>query len=304
MHPFRFGVNRTGAASLKEWQEYARTAEDLGYTNLIMQDHVDQQFAPFPALVAAAGVTSRIHLTTIVLDNDFRHPAVVAKEAATVDLLTEGRLELGLGAGWLQADYDKLGLSFDAAGERMSRFMDAVSVVKAFFQDEPTFSVDSLHYRIRNLEAWPRPVQKPHPPLLIGGRQKRMLSFAAREADVVSVSMLDPRTPGGPQPPSFAEKIEWVRRAAGDRFDAIEVHANSPGLRVTDDQRGAIEAAAERLKVAPEHVLDSPANLIGSVDAVVEQMQRWRESCSLNYFVVPYARMLELAPVIARLSRS
>ncbi len=304
MHPFRFGVNRTGAASLKEWQEYARTAEDLGYTNLIMQDHVDQQFAPFPALVAAAAVTSRIHLTTIVLDNDFRHPAVVAKEAATVDLLTDGRLELGLGAGWLQADYDKLGLSFDAPGERMSRFMDAVSVVKAFFTDEPTFSFESRHYQIRNLEAWPRPVQRPHPPLLIGGRQKRMLSFAAREADVVSVSMLDPRTPGAPRPPTFAEKIEWVRQAAGARFDAIEIHANSGGLRVTDDQKGEIEAAAQRLKLEPEHVLDSPANLIGSVDAVVEQMQRWRETCSLNYFVVPATRMLELAPVIARLSGS
>ena len=301
MHPFRFGVNRTGASSLKEWQDYARQLEDLGYSNLIMQDHVGQQFAPMPALVAAASVTSSLRLTTMVLDNDFRHPAIVAKEAATVDLLTEGRLELGLGAGWMQADYDQLGLTFDSPGARMRRFRDAVAIVKAFFEAETAVNFQSDNYRITNLDAWPRPVQKPHPPLLIGGRQKRMLAFAAREANIVSISMLDPRGPDLPAPPTYAEKVGWVRDAAGERFDKIELHANSGGLQVTDDQAGAVTATAERLKISPEAVLNSPANLIGSVDAIVEQIQRWRETCGVSYFVVPGPKMLEMAPVVARL---
>lgn len=301
-HPFRFGVNNTGEPSLKAWQEYARKAEDLGYANLIMQDHFGPQLAPFPALVAAASATTRIRLTTMVLDNDFRHPAVVAKEAATVDLLTDGRLEFGLGAGWMQADYDKIGQHFDPPGVRMARFMEAVSIVKAFFNEGKTVTFHGAYYHVEDLDAWPRPVQQPHPPLLIGGRQKRMLSFAAREADVVSISMLDRRAPDLPPPPTFGEKVSWVRKAAGPRFETLEIHANSGGLQVTDDQKGAVAQAAERLRIEPAEVLASPANLIGSVDAIVHQLQTWRETCALNYVVVPGAKMLDMAPIVARLA--
>ena len=302
MHPFRFGVNRTGASSLKEWQNYARELEDLGYSSLIMQDHVDRQFAPIPALMAAAAVTTRLRLTTLVLDNDFRHPGVLAKEAATLDLLSDGRLELGLGAGWLQSDYDKLGLSFDAPAARMRRFREAVAIVKGFFEAETAVSYRGEHYNVTELDAWPRPVQRPHPPLMIGGRQKGMLAFAAREADIVSISMLDPRGPGLPPPPTYAEKVAWVREASGERFPAIELHANSGGLQVTDDQAGAVAAVAERLKISPEAVLNTPANLIGSVDAIVEQVQRWRDTCGVSYFVVPGTKMLDMAPIVARLA--
>ena len=302
MHPFRFGVNKTGAASLKEWQDYARQLEDLGYSNLIMQDHVGQQFAPIPALMAAASVTSRLRLTTMVLDNDFRHPGIVAKEAATLDLLSDGRLELGLGAGWLQSDYDKLGLTFDSPGARMRRFREAVAIVKGFFEEETAVSYKGDHYSVTGLDAWPRPVQKPHPPLLIGGRQKRMLAFAAREADIVSISMLDPRGPNLPAPPAYAEKVAWVREAAAERFPSIELHANVGGLQVTDNQAAAIAAVADRLQVRPESVLNTPANLIGSVDAIVEQIQRWRETCSVSYFVVQGPKLLEMAPIVARLA--
>ena len=301
-HAFRFGVNNTGETSLRAWQEYARKAEDIGYSTLIMQDHFGKQLAPLPALAAAAAVTSRIRLTTMVLDNDFRHPAVVAKEAATVDLLSDGRLEFGLGAGWLEADYDKIGQTFDAPGERMARFMEAICIIKAFFTEEKAVSFKGKHYQIEDLDAWPRPVQQPHPPILIGGRQKRMLSFAAREADIVSISMLDRRGPAEPKPPAFAEKVAWVRKAAGSRFAQLEIHTNSGGLRVTDDQKGAIAQAAERMKVPPQEVLETPANLIGSVDAIVEQIEAWRETCNLSYFVVPGAKMLEMAPIVARLA--
>jgi len=300
--PFRFGVNNTGVASLKEWQDYARKAEDLGFSTLIMQDHFGGQLSPFGALTAAAAVTSRIRLGTLVLDNDFRNPAFVAQEAATVDLLSDGRLELGLGAGWLQADYDKLGLTFDAPAVRMSRFREAVAIVKAFFTADKAVTFHGEHYHLTDLDASPRAVQRPHPPLLIGGRQKRMLAFAAHEANIVSISMLDRRGPDLPKPPTFSEKVAWVRQAAGPRFGDIEIHANSGGLRVTDDQRGAIAEVAERLKIAPDEVLQTPANLIGSVDAIVEQLQAWRETSALSYVVVPYRSMMDAAPVVARLA--
>lgn len=300
--PFRFGVNNTGEASLKDWQEFARKAEDLGFSTLIMQDHIGGQLAPFAALTAAAAVTSRIRLGTLVLDNDFRHPAFVAQEAATVDLLSDGRLELGLGAGWLQADYDRLGLTFDAPVVRMARFREAVALVKGYFTAEESLTFTGKHYRISDLDATPRPVQTPHPPLLIGGRQRAMLRFAAREADIVSISMLDPRGPDLPRPPTFAEKVAWVREAAGERFDRIEVHANSGGLRITDDQAGAVRAVAERLKVAPDDVLQSPANLIGSVDAIIDQLQTWRANCDLSYIVFPSRLIVEAAPIVAHLA--
>ncbi len=299
--PFRFGVNNTGEASLAAWQAYARKAEDLGFSTLIMQDHFGGQLAPFAALAAAAAVTTRIRLGTIVLDNDFRHPAFVAQEAATVDVLSNGRMELGLGAGWLQADYDKLGKTFDAPAVRMARFREAVAIVKAYFSEEKAVTFHGNHYTVTDLDTTPKAVQQPRPPLFIGGRQKGMLSFAAREADIVSLSMLDRRGPDLPKPPTFAEKVGWVRDAAGARFEDIEIHVNSGGLRVTDDQAGAVAEVAERLKIAPEEVLQSPANLIGSVDAIVAQLEAWRETCGLTYVVVPVRSMLDMAPIVARL---
>src|SRR5579864_7083747 len=178
MHPFRFGVNCV-TTSLREWQAAARKAEALGYDTLIAQDHFGNQLAPLLALVAAAAVTSRIRLATIVLDNDFRHPAVLAKEAATVDVLSEGRLELGLGAGWLQSDYAKTGLAFDSAAQRIARLGEAVQICKRFFCHEQALTFRGQHYQIDGLETLPRPIQKPRPPIMLGGRQQRMLSLAA-----------------------------------------------------------------------------------------------------------------------------
>src|SRR5437867_2749598 len=188
--PFRFGINHV-TLDRAEWLDTARKAEALGYDTLIAQDHFGQQLAPLPALVAAAAVTTRLRLATIVLDNDFRHPAALAKEAATVDVLSNGRLELGLGAGWLQADYAKTGLPFNSAPQRLARLQETVQICKAFFGtegDSVTFA--GKYYRVDNLDAVPRAVQQPRPPLMIGGGQQRMLSFAAREADIVSISLL------------------------------------------------------------------------------------------------------------------
>jgi probable F420-dependent oxidoreductase len=295
---FRFGVRHTGS-TLEDWQCVARKAEDLGFSALVVQDHVDRQFAPLPALVAAASVTSTLRLGTVVLNNALRHPAILAKEAATVDVLSNGRLELGLGAGWLLADYQQTGLSFDTSGERLARLAETVQICKAFFTEE-SVTFHGKYYHIEGLDAFPETIQKPYPPIMIGGRQWRLLSLAARQADIVSISMLDPRGPGLPTPPTYAEKVRWVQAAAGARYRDIELHVNASYVEVTDDRQAALEQLAARLQVALQDVLQSPTVLVGSVDAIVEQLQAWREQCDVSYFIVSSRLMDALAPVIAR----
>jgi probable F420-dependent oxidoreductase len=304
MPGFRFGVNHV-TTSAQEWRDVARKAEGLGFDTLIAQDHFGKQLAPLPALVAAAAVTSRLRLATIVLDNDFRHPAAVAKEAATVDVLSNGRFELGLGAGWLQSDYARTGLPFDAPGVRLERLAEAIAICKAFFAEPETMSFRGQHYCVENLETSPRPVQQPRPPVMIGGRQRRMLSLAGREADIVSISLLDRRGAGLAEPPTFAQKVDWVRQAAGERFSEIEIHVNASLVEVGDDHPdAAVEQVAARTGQTPEQVRESPATLIGSVDAIVDQLHARREQFGVSYYVVQGRVMDAFAPVIDRLNRS
>lgn len=298
---FRFGVNNV-TTSLHEWQEVARKAEALGYTTFIAQDHFANQLAPLPALVAAGAVTTTLRLATIVLDNDFRHPAAVAKEAATVDVLTEGRLEFGLGAGWLKADYDKTGLPYDPPAVRIDRLEESVAICKLLFSGEEAVSFVGTHYRITELDPLPRPVQKPRPPLMLGGRQRRMLQLAAREADIVGISLLDPRGPGIPDPPSFATKVNWVREAAGERWGSIDVHVNASVVAVDGDGQGAIEQAAARTGQTLTQIWQSPGTLVGSVDDVAEHIRERRERYGVNYYVVQGRVMEQFAPVVRRLT--
>jgi probable F420-dependent oxidoreductase len=299
--PFRFGVNSV-TTSRAEWEDTARKAEALGYDTLIAQDHFSNQLAPIPSLVAAADVTSRLRLATLVLDNDFRHPALLAKEAATVDVLTEGRFELGLGAGWLPADYIKTGLSFDPPAVRVARLSEAVQICKALLSSSEPVTFHGEHYRIDELEPSPRPVQRPRPPLMLGGRQRRMLGLAAREADIVGLSLLDPRAPTLPPPPSFAQKVAWVRAAAGDRFEDLELHVNVSLVQVTDHPSEAeVSRVAMRTGQTPDQVLASPGSLVGSVDTIVETLLARRAEFGVTYYVVQGRVMDSFAPVIARL---
>jgi probable F420-dependent oxidoreductase len=304
--PFRFGINSV-TTSLWEWQEIARKAEAVGFNTLIAQDHFGKQFAPLPALVAAGAVTVRLRLATLVLDNDFRHPAALAKEAATVDVLTSGRLELGLGAGWLQADYDKTGLPFDPPAERFERLRETVQICKMFFAEdaEEAVSFAGKHYRVTQLDASPRPTQKPRPPIMIGGRQRRMLSLAAREADIVGISLLDRRVAGQPEPPTFAQKVEWVRQAAGARFGDLELHINASIVDVSDNPPDEyIERMSARTGQSPAQVLESPGTLVGSVESIVEQLYARREQYGISYYVVHARFMDAFTPVIARVNGS
>jgi probable F420-dependent oxidoreductase len=198
MKPFRFGVNVGRAGSRAEWAEKARKLEDLGYSALTVPDHLADLLAPMPALVSAAAATQRLRVGTNVLNNDFRHPVLVAREAATVDLLTEGRLQLGLGAGHMQAEYDQAGVRFDAGGIRVERLAEAVAIVKGLLKGEPvTFA--GRYYRVTGHAIHPLPLQRPHPPLLIGGNGRRLLTLAAKEADIVGLSGITFRR-GGTEP--------------------------------------------------------------------------------------------------------
>ncbi len=297
---FRFGVNNVTTA-LHEWQEVARKAEALGYSTLIAQDHFANQLAPLPSLVAAGAVTSTLRLATLVLDNDFRHPAALAKEAATVDVLTGGRLELGLGAGWLKSDYDKTGIEFDAPAVRLERLAEAVQICKLLLGSEESVTFAGQHYRLNQLDALPRPIQKPRPPIMLGGRQRRMLSLAAREADIVGISLLDPRGQGQPPPPSFAQKVAWVRGAAGERWGSFDVHVNASLVIVDGVGEEAVEQAAARSGRTPEQVRDSPGTLLGGVAGIAELLEARREQYGVNYYVVQGRVMEQFAPVVARL---
>jgi probable F420-dependent oxidoreductase len=295
---FRFGLLYTGA-TLEDWHETARKAEDLGFSTLVAQEHFGAQLSPLPCLVSAAAVTTRLRFGTIALDNDFRNPAMLAKEAATVDVLTGGRFELGIGAGWLASDYAQTGIPFDQGPVRMQRLTETVRICRAFFAGEDV-TFHGRHYNIEGLQAFPRTLQD-RLPLLIGGRQRKMLSYAAQNADIVSISMLDARTQDGP-PPGFAEKAGWVKEAAGERFAEIDLHANCFAAEVTDKAKDALQRIADRISATPEQALENPANLVGSVESIIEQLQGWQERTGLNYVSLNPRVMDAMAPVIARLA--
>lgn len=308
MKPFRFGVNVWRAGSRAEWAAKARKIEDLGYSTLTVPDHLADLFAPMPALVSAADATTRLRVGTNALNNDLRHPVVMAREAATVDLLTGGRFQLGMGAGHMKSEYDEAGLPFDAGGTRVERLAEAVTIVKGLLAGEQvTFT--GRHYRVTGHTIHPRPVQRPHPPILIGGNGRRLLTLAAQEADIVGFSGITFRE-GGTAPDvsgwkvaGVDERVQLVRDAAGDRYDRLELSALVQRVIVTDDRRQAAEELARRwTQLSPEEILQSPYVLIGSVDQLVEDLQARRERWGISYYVVFEPYIEAFAPVVATLA--
>lgn len=310
--PFRFGVNVSSADTRAAWAEKARRIEDLGYSTLTVPDHLADVFSPLPAVISAAAATSRLRVGTNVLNNDFRHPVLVAREAATADLLTDGRLQLGLGAGYMKSEYDQSGLAFDVGGTRVERLAEAVTVIKALLTGEPV-DFTGRHYRVRAQPIHPRPVQRPRPPIVIGGNGPRLLTLAAREADIVGFTGIT-FARGGTEPDMSAwraaqvdQRVRLVRDAAGARHDALELNALVQRVIVTDDRRSAAaELAAEwksrRGALTAEEILDAPYALLGTVDQLVEDLQRRRERWGISYYIV-FERFAEaFAPVVARLN--
>jgi probable F420-dependent oxidoreductase len=307
MPPFRFAVQLANAESGAAWRALARKTEDLGYSTLFMPDHLGEQWAPLIALTVAAEATTTLRVGTLVLDNDFRNPVIMAKEAATLDLLSEGRLELGLGAGWMRDDYDQSGISYDPPAVRVARLREAIGVAKELWTDGQS-DAKGDHYRLTRATGFPTPHRRPGPLLLVGGGSKTVLELAAREADIVGVN---PRlTEGfyGPQaiasaaPEYYDERLAWVRQAAGDRFDRIEVQSLTFVVQVVPNGPELIEQMASGFAMTPEQAADTPAALIGSVDELVETLERRRRRWAMNYWVVHEADMEAFAPVVARLA--
>jgi probable F420-dependent oxidoreductase len=308
MKPFRFGINVRDAASRAEWVDKARKVEDLGYASLTLPDHLSGMLAPIPAVVSAAEATKRLRVGTNVLNNDLRHPVMVAREAATVDLLTDGRLDLGLGAGHMQSEYNQAGLRFDPGATRVERLGEAVTIIKSLLRGEQvTFA--GRHYRVAGHTIHPLPVQRPHPPILIGGNGRRILTLAAKEADIVGLSGITFRA-GGTEPDLSAwktaavdERVRLVREAAGDRYDRLELNVLVQRVIVTDNPREAAEELAKRwTQLSVEEILEAPYALIGTVDHLVEELQKRRERWGISYYVTFEQYMDALAPVVARLA--
>ncbi len=305
----RFGIMGLKADSAKEYRETARQAEDLGYSTLYVPDHfVDHPFGPFPAMAMVAEATEKLRVGSLVLGNDYRHPVVVARDAATLDLLSDGRLELGIGAGWMTVDYEKAGIPLDRPGVRIARLAEALAVIKGLMADGP-FSFEGEHYTITDLEGMPKPVQKPHPPIVIGGGGKKVLSLAAREAQIVGINANlktgkgeDPATAPSMNPANTDEKLQWVRDAAGNRFDDLEIQAFAGFTMFTDDAKSIADAMAPAFDCSAEEVLDSPVGLVGTVDEMIDTIQRRRDRWQMSYHVVPSEVMHEFAPVVAKLA--
>ena len=306
VRPFRFGVTAPTPSGGTNWAERARRVEQLGYSMLVVPDHFRDHLAPVPALVAAALATTRLRVGSLVFSNDFRHPTVLAKEAATIDVLSGGRFELGLGAGWLREEYDQTGIRFDAPGTRVGRLEEAVTIIKGLLAGERvTFA--GRHYTIADLEGRPTPVQRPHPPIAIGGGGRRTLTLAAREASLVGLVPRARRDGSGLDLSDLSdaatrEKLEWVRSAAGERFDSLEINALIQAVVVADQRMTAADQLASRFKVAREVVLETVYVAVGTIDEICETLRQRRERHRISYLTVFERDMEAFAPVVERLA--
>ena len=306
-HPFRFGVQASTAPDAASWLALARKVESLGYSTLTMPDHFGDQLAPVPALMAAAAATTTLRVGALVWDNDYKHPVVLAKELATMDVLSEGRLEIGLGAGWLATDYQQSGIKYDSNKVRVDRFEEGLAVIKGAMGGDP-FSFSGQHYTITGYTGSPKPSQAPCPPILIGGGGKRVLTIAAREADIVGINgnlatgMIGPEAIATMTAEAVDQKIEIVSAAAGSRLAELELNIRVFMVRVTDDRQTAVQQVADFVQVDPSMVLETPFTLIGTCAQMVEDLLRRRERWGFSYVVVGADDVESFAPVVAELS--
>lgn len=309
--PFRFLADARAIGSLEELRGTVRRAESIGIDTLVVPDHLIPQLSPIPALTAIAASSDRLRVSAFVHNNDLRHPAVLAQDLASLDVLSGGRLDVAIGAGWNRVEYEAIGLPFDPTAIRQARLAEAIAVLKGCFADGP-FSFAGEHYAITDHDAHPKPIQRPHPPLLIGGGGRRTLTLAAREANIVGLA---PRIlpVGAPDPGSISfegtrEKIEWIREAAGDRFAELElnIYPSTVPVQITDDPVGALAEPAARLSdrtgrsVTPETLLDSPHVYVNSVDGFLEKFTRLRDELGITSIMV--GAVGELDPVVERLA--
>ena len=307
MHPFRFGIQCRGPADAAGWAAQARKVEDLGWSTLTVADHLDDGLAPVPALMAAADATTTLAIGSMVLANDYRHPVVLAKEAATIDLLSGGRLELGVGAGWTSADYEAAGFALDRPGVRIARLEESIQLLRGLWGGDPC-TFHGRHYRITDLVGTPRPARSGGPRLVVGGGGERILRLAARTADVVAVNVnlqagvIDERAFPDGVPEATDRKVAWIREAAGARFDALELQVRVHLAMVTGDRAGTIAELAPAFGLTPAQAEETPHALIGTVEQICDQLVERRERWGISYLGLSGDQLEAFAPVVARLA--
>ena len=307
LRPFRFGVQASSAKTRAEWVDLALRTEGQGYSCLTMPDHYDEQMAPVPALMTAANVTTTLRVGALVWDNDYKHPAVLAKELATMDVLSDGRLELGIGAGWMISDYEQMGIPYDSAKIRIDRFVEGIKVIKGAMAQGP-FSFSGEHYTITGYNGTPKPIQAPCPPILIGGGGKRVLSIAAREADIIGINATMSAGVVGPDAISTMtaaavdEKVDIVRVAAGARLADIEMNVRAFLVNVTDDAAGAAAGIATMIGVEQKMGEDTPFALVGPPSKLIEDLLARRERWGFSYIIVGAEDIDSFAPVVSALN--
>jgi probable F420-dependent oxidoreductase len=305
--PFRFGVQVRNGTDATSWASNARRYEELGYSAITMPDHFDEQLAPVPALQAIADATTHIRVGALVFDNDYKHPVVLAKELATIDVLSGGRLEIGLGAGWMAVDYERSGIPYDRPGVRIDRFLEGLDIVRGAM-GQGAFSYSGEHYTITDYDGYPKPLQAPCPPVLIGGGGPRMLKIAAQRADIVGINAtltsgaVDRSTFDSMTAEATDEKVEIVRREAGDRIGDIEMNIRAFLVSVTDDVDTALEGISAFTGSSTSMISQSPFALVGPTSKLIDDLIARRERWGFSYIIVGPDEAEAFAPVVAELS--
>ena len=303
--PFRFGVQSRSMGPREAWLASIRRIEALGYSSVSWADHFVGGLDPVASLAAAAVATERLRLTSFVFDNDFRHPAVLAMSAGTIDILSGGRLELGIGAGWMKPEYTQTGIPFDPPGVRIARLEETLQLLTQLFTGKPvTFRGE--FYQVEELTLPPVPVQQPHPPFVIGGGSRKILTLAGKYADIVGIT--NRALPDGAKDledltaEAMERKVGWVREGAGTRFSQIELNMICVRVVITDDREAAAAEMARQLPLSVEQILDAPSILIGSVDQISETLQERRDRFGVSNIVIVEPMMEAFAPVVAQLA--
>ncbi len=309
IRPFRFGAQLTTKPTRREWVDQARQLEDLGYSVASMPDHFTDQLAPLPALQSILDATTTLRAGALVFDNDYKHPVVLAKEMATMDVLSDGRVEIGLGAGWMTSDYEQAGIPYDPPGVRIDRFLEGLAVIKGLM-GPGRFSFTGDHYTITDYEGLPKPIQAPRPPVLIGGGGKRVLSIAAREADIVGVNgtlhagVIGAEALATMSEQAVVDKMAIVAdaAAAAGRVADIELHIRTFFVKVTDDREQALSEMADFVSVDPAMLAASPFALIGNAEQIADDLRERRERFGFSFVTVSAVDIDSFAPVVARLA--
>lgn len=304
--PFRFGIQASSQPDRASWVNLAQRTEANGFDVLTMPDHFTDQLAPIPALMTAADATSTLRVGALVWDNDYKHPVVMAKELATIDVLSNGRLEIGLGAGWMISDYAQSGITYDRPGVRIDRFIEGLDVIRGCMATEK-FSYAGKHYTITDYNGMPKPIQAPCPPILIGGGGNRVLTYAAQHADIIGINAT--LTAGAVGPEAIAtmtaaavdDKVAIVRRNVGNRANSIEMNVRAFMVRVTDNAPSAIEHLAKAMHVETSMIAETPFALIGPPSKLIEDLLARRERWGFSYVIVGGEDVDSFAPVVAAL---